>query len=111
MSNDWRADAGVPRRACVDLMKKPELAIRAAIHAVEEAGADPRLTRAVILLGKAQDRVADFIDGVDHAEIPPKTDAQIQTELRRNVLNAASRAIENGMYEQACALINTLHKL
>ena len=44
-------------------MSSGELAIRAAIHAVEDMGADVRLTDAVVLLGEAQSKVADFVDG------------------------------------------------
>lgn len=52
----------IPRRNRVDLMTPAELAIRAAIEEVEKAGADQLLTEAVILLGRAQGRVADFVD-------------------------------------------------
>lgn len=41
-----------------------ELAIREALIAVEAVGADVRLTDAVILLGEARERLADYIDGV-----------------------------------------------
>ena len=34
------------------------------IYLLEEAGADVRLTEAVILLGRAKDKVSDFVDGV-----------------------------------------------
>ena len=44
-------------------MVPAELAIRAALLAVEDAGCDVLLTEAVILLGEAQDKVADFVDG------------------------------------------------
>lgn len=54
-----------PRRARVDLMTPAELAIMEAIRVVEEAGADVRLTDAVVLLGAAQASVADFVDGVE----------------------------------------------
>ena len=54
----------IPRRIRMDLMTPAELAIMKAIDAVEVAGCDTRLTDAVILLGKARDRVADFVDGV-----------------------------------------------
>ena len=53
-----------PRRVRMDLWTPAERAIHAAIEAVEEAGADPRLTDAVILLGRAKDRVADYVDGI-----------------------------------------------
>jgi hypothetical protein len=46
----------------LDKMTPAELAIREAVQAVEELPADPRLTKAVTLLGEAQDEVADYID-------------------------------------------------
>ena len=46
-------------------MTPAELAIRAAIIAVEDVGADIRLTQAVTLLSAAQTRLADFIDGIN----------------------------------------------
>jgi len=53
---------GIPRTARMDLYTPAEKAIRAALEAVEEAGAHPLLTDAVILLGQAQDKVADFVE-------------------------------------------------
>ena len=52
----------ISRRARVDLMIPEELAIRATIHIVENAGAHVLLTEAVTLLGKAQEKVADWFD-------------------------------------------------
>lgn len=52
----------VPRRARVDQMCQAELKIREAMLAVEDMPADTRLTDAVVLLGQAQEKVADFID-------------------------------------------------
>jgi hypothetical protein len=52
----------IPRRSCVELMTPEELAIREAVIAVEKLGAHPFLTDAVILLGRAQNKVADFVD-------------------------------------------------
>jgi hypothetical protein len=51
-----------PRRNCLDLQTPVEVAIRSAIVAVEAAGADVRLTNAVVLLQQAYDEVADLID-------------------------------------------------
>lgn len=45
-------------------MTAAERAIYDAVAVVEAAGADVRLTDAVILLGAARDSVADFVDGV-----------------------------------------------
>ncbi len=54
----------IPRRNRLDKLTPAETAIMEAMRAVEEAGADVRLTDAVVLLGRARDRVADFVDGV-----------------------------------------------
>lgn len=53
-----------PRRICIDRLTPTELAIREALIAVEKLPPDVRLTEAVVLLGKAQDKVADYVDGV-----------------------------------------------
>ncbi len=53
---------GFPRRNRIDLQTPAEKAIRDAVQAVEEAGADERLTSAVILLGEALDKVADYVE-------------------------------------------------
>jgi hypothetical protein len=55
----------IPRRLRLDQMTHAERAIYEASVAVEALGADTRLTAAVILLGQARDRVADFVDGVN----------------------------------------------
>ena len=52
----------IPRRIRLDLITPAELAIYEAVQAVEKAGADERLTEAVILLGKAKDLVSDYVD-------------------------------------------------
>lgn len=52
-----------PRRICQEKLTPAELAICAAMEAVERAGCDVLLTEAVILLSKARDKVADFVDG------------------------------------------------
>ena|ERR1041385_7346322 len=65
--NDWRVAAGIPRRICVDKMTEAELAIRAAMEAVERAGGHIALTDAINLLHLAKNRVADFVDGVEPA--------------------------------------------
>lgn len=60
MSNDF------PRRNRLDKMVPAELKIRDAICGVEDMPADVRLTNAQILLGRAQDLVADYVDGLHH---------------------------------------------
>jgi len=51
-----------PRRADMNRWHPAERAIQDAVQVVEEMGADVRLTDAVVLLGQARAKVADFID-------------------------------------------------
>ena len=51
-----------PRKSCINLLTKPEKIIYDAVQEVENIGADERLTKAIILLGEAQDLVSDFIN-------------------------------------------------
>lgn len=62
-----------PRRSSIPHMTAAELAIRAAVQVVEEAGCDVLLTDAVVLLGKAQEKVADYVDRVN----PEKAEIEI----------------------------------
>ena len=52
----------LPRRNRLDLNTPAEAAIYNAMQEVEKAGADVKLTEAVILLQKARDLVADYVD-------------------------------------------------
>jgi hypothetical protein len=63
---DWAAAnrGAVPRRNRLDRCTPAELAIYAAMDAVEALPADVRLTEAVALLRQARERVADFVDGI-----------------------------------------------
>jgi hypothetical protein len=54
-----------PRRNIVSQLIPVEKAIYDAMQMVEEMPADERLTDAVILLQKAKEKVADYIDGID----------------------------------------------
>lgn len=58
-----RRPDGIPTRADMQWMTAAELAIREAMQAVEAAGASVALTDAVTLLSKAQNRVADHVEG------------------------------------------------
>lgn len=62
-SRPVRRHDGIPTRADMQWMTPAELAIREAIQAAEAAGASVALTDAVTLLSKAQDRVADHVEG------------------------------------------------
>lgn len=52
----------IPRRICLPEMVPAELAITEAMQKVEAMPADTRLTEAVVLLEKARDKVADYVD-------------------------------------------------
>ena len=56
------ANNKIPRRIRIDLLTPAEVAIREAIIAVENAGADVRLTEAIGLLTDAKNKVADYVD-------------------------------------------------
>lgn len=57
---------GIFTRADSQYWTPAEWSIYFAIHEVERAGASTALTDAVILLGKARDRVADHVEGNDN---------------------------------------------
>lgn len=52
----------IPRRERIDLYTPIEKAIYKVIQMIEEKEADINLTKAIILLEEAQDKVADYID-------------------------------------------------
>jgi len=52
----------IPRRNRLDLCKPAELAIYTAVGQVEQMGASPALTNAIVKLNEARDLVADFVD-------------------------------------------------
>lgn len=85
------ANEKLPRRIQIDKMVPAELAIIAAMLAVEDAGCDHLLTEAVVLLAEAKDKVADFVDGAP-ADSAIARSARV-TELR-NVRNRTSHDCE-----------------
>lgn len=52
----------IDRRSRLDLCSLSELAIVDAVYEVEKIGADERLTKAIDLLQKARNLVADYLD-------------------------------------------------
>lgn len=58
----------IPRRNRMDQWTPAERAIYDAVQAVEDMPADVRLTDAVRLLDDAQNKVADYVDGVEAAD-------------------------------------------
>lgn len=53
---------GFPRRNMINEMTPAELSIYNATQEVEKIGADVKLTEAIVLLTKARELVADFLD-------------------------------------------------
>lgn len=88
-----------PRRICMDEWTPAELAIHEAVQAVEEAGADVRLTRAVILLQRARESVADYVDGAprDEGGAPPEED-MLSTDTRAALAEQLTRMAREGEF-------------
>lgn len=59
----------IPRRSQLDKFTPAERAIYDATQAVEQLPPDVRLTEAVVLLGRARELVADFVDGVEPKQV------------------------------------------
>lgn len=74
-----------PRRASVPHMTAGELAIRAAVHIVETVGCDVLLTDAVILLGQAQTKVAEYIDKCKPENATVEIGAAPEVTSRQNI--------------------------
>jgi len=64
----------IPRRIDICRNTLAELAIRAAVQAVEEAGCDPYLTDAIVLMSAAKDKVSDFVDGIQRIAVATDQD-------------------------------------
>lgn len=56
------SDNKIPRRSCVYLLAPAEKAVYDAVQAVENVGADVRLTEAIILLSQVREKLADYFD-------------------------------------------------
>lgn len=78
-----------PRRNQMQQWVPAEWMIYDAVQQVESMGADVRLTDAVILLGRAQERVADFVDGVALSPSSPRepSEAVVEMMARRDYEN------------------------
>ena len=59
---------GVPRRNRIDLQTPAEAAVRAAVAEVEALPPNIRLTKAVLLLDEARNKIADYVDSLDDAQ-------------------------------------------
>jgi hypothetical protein len=56
------SDNKFPRRSCIYLLTPAEKAVYDAVQAVENVGADVRLTDAVMLLQQVREKLADYFD-------------------------------------------------
>lgn len=92
--NGYGMNETIPRRIRMDNWTPAETAIYQAMQKVEEAGADVRLTDAVILLQQAREMVADYVDGVEarppaapQPATPPAGEAEYSasTYLKRSI--------------------------
>lgn len=72
----------IPRRVRIDQMTPAESAIRQATLVVEEAGAHPHLTDAVVLLSQAREKVADFVDNVPESPRSARSWTDVLAEMR-----------------------------
>ncbi len=124
----------IPRRCRLDLNTPAERAIYDAMQEVEKAGADVRLTDAVILLGEARDAVADFVDDAERTKrrfvryegdtptpapgapdaadrLTPHSDLELATCLVRTVCGPAPTRREwDGIAEQVRAVAFELQR-
>ena len=83
----------IPRRNDMRRWIPAEKAIHDAVQAVEEVGAHPLLTDAVVLLGQAKDKLGDYVDSVGETEA-------LRAEIRRlNDILAAEQARSNELRE------------
>lgn len=82
-----------PRRSRMDQFSPAEKAIWDAAQAVEAMPADVRLTNAVVLLGRAREYVADFVDGVTPAPIERAALLELWAQERPMTREEAARRL------------------
>lgn len=73
---------GFRRRAVLNLMTPAEESIFNCIQSVEELGADPLLTDAVVGLGRVHDLVADWLEGKSGLDAPQSPAPRDATDIR-----------------------------
>jgi hypothetical protein len=86
-----------PRRVNMSKWTPAERAINDAIQAVEAMPADERLTNAVMLLGAAQEKVADFVDATGEPS-PSSEDVTAQPSVGGYVCKGCGEYIEKGWF-------------
>jgi hypothetical protein len=102
------SETPIPRRIDVLRYTEAENAIRRAVQIVEGMRCDTRLTDAVVFLGQAKDRVADFVDGVEpQPKVTPGRHVPAPREAEcQDCLNAAKSAYSDattpGLFYDKC---------
>lgn len=96
------SENGFPRRNRIDLHTPAETAIREAIIAVEEAGCHPLLTDAVVLLGQAKDKVADFVELAPTMDVTLKMTFEEAKKLEAD-LQTLTYGPQRDLYERLSA--------
>lgn len=80
---------GIPTRCDTSLMSDAEVVITSAMRAVEMTGSSTALTDAVVLLGKARDRVADHVEelseGMPQIADPASAQTMTQHEITKEI--------------------------
>lgn len=86
MKDGTETSTVIPRRNDFDRQTPAERTITDAMLAVEDAGADARLTRAVQLLAQARDLVGDVVDGEPFREAGVDSDTARLAAIGRAVI-------------------------
>jgi len=86
-----------------------ELAIHNAVQEVEKAGADQKLTEAVILLGKAKDLVGDYVDGTPEESAKPK-ELSYGEKIVRSEFNPSNVGNVNFFKDQTAQILNVINQ-
>jgi len=95
------------RRNNLEKNTPAELAIDNAMQEVEKAGADPKLTEAVILLGKAKNLVGDYVDGTSAEDAGPKV-LSFGEKTVRSEFNPSNVGNVNFFKDQTARILNVI---
>jgi hypothetical protein len=92
----------------MDQWTPTERAIAAAVDAVERAGASIHLTDAVILLTRAQAKVADHVEGLPEQESATPDYREVVAQLHRTLNERWPRFAEKMPFDQRDAIVRFL---
>lgn len=102
MSSDLDIVESFPRRTRIDKFITEERLIRDVVEEVENLGAYPLLTDVVILLGEAQEKLADWVDLQIENDIP--TVIGFDCDFTKSIIQSSHR------YCYRCGVRRDLHK-